>query len=183
MCVNSSGRVDAGFTTTASLTDPIKGMEIENIAVFRSESVVEAIKPEDSTSLFIITGENRIPTVDLPTSAVTHAELAHDENSSLGQIGTLDATSDGARLFVGFIRDDEERRGFVVNEIRVDDTISQHVLAVNEPDDPPMHFAISENGQRLYIVSPLANGIAIYDITNLQLTAYRISVARLPRGS
>lgn len=165
------------------MLDPIKGIEIENIGVFQPESVVEAIKPEDSTSLFIITGENRIPTVDLQTSAVTHAELAHDENSSLGQIGTLDATSDGARLFVGFIRDDEERRGFVVNEIRVDDTIFWHVLAVIEPDDPPMHFAISENGQRLYIVSPLANGIAIYDITNLQLTAYRISVARLPRGS
>jgi len=162
------------------LIDPIKGIEIETIGVFQSESVVEAIKPEDSTSLFIITGENRIPTVDLQTGAVTHAELAHEENSSLGQIGTFDATSDGARLFVGFIRDDEERRGFVVNEIRVDDTISWHVLTVIEPDDPPMHFAISENGQRLYIVSPLENSIAIYDITDLQLTAYRTSVGATP---
>ena len=124
MCVISSGHVDAGFTTIASLLDPIKGIEIENIAVFQSERVVEAIKPEDSTSLFIITGESRVTTVDLQTGAVTHAELAHDGNSSLGQIGTFDATSDGARLFVRFIRDDEELRGFVVNEIRVDNTIS-----------------------------------------------------------
>ena len=123
-----------------------------------------------------------VRTVDLQTGAVTHAELAHDGNSSLGQIGTLDATSDGARLFVGFIRDDEELRGFVVNEIRVDDTIFWHVLAVIEPDDPPMHFAISENGQRLYTVSPFENSIAIYDTTDLQLTAYRTSVARLLRG-
>jgi hypothetical protein len=77
------------------LIDPIKGIEIENIAVFQSERVVEATKPEDSTSLFNITGENRIPTVDLQTGAVTHAELAHDENSSLGQIGTLDETPTG----------------------------------------------------------------------------------------
>ena len=162
------------------LIDPIKGIEIENIAVFQSERVVEAIKPEDSTSLFIITGESRVTTVDLQTGVVTDAELTHDENSSLGQIGTLDATSDGARLFVGFIRDDDELRGFVVNEIRVDDTIFWHVLAVIEPDDPPMHFAISENGQRLYTVSPFENSIAIYDTTDLQLTADRTGVGATP---
>ena len=64
----------------------------------------------------------------------------------------------------------------------VDDTIFWHVLAVIEPDDPPMHFAISDNGQRLYTVSPFENSIAIYDTTDLQLTAYRTSVARLLRG-
>jgi hypothetical protein len=53
-------------------------------------------------------------------------------------------------------------------------------LAVIKPDDPPMHFAINENGQRLYTVSPFENSTAIYDITDLQLTAYRTGVGAIP---
>ena len=49
-----------------------------------------------------------------------------------------------------------------------------------KPDNPPMNFAINENGQRLYTVSPFENSIAIYDTTGLQLTAYQTGVGATP---
>ena len=180
LCVNSSGRVDDGFTTTVSIIDPIKGIEIENLAVFQSDRVVEAAKPKNAERLFILTGESSVTTVDLQTRAVTQADLEHDEDSALGHLGTLVASPDGSRLFVGFINDDEEHRGFVVSEIRVYDTDSWKLMGIIDPDDPAMHFAMSENGQRLYTVSPFERSIAIYSTSNLKLTAFRTGVGATP---
>ncbi len=180
LCVNASGRVDDGFTTTASIIDPIEGIEIKNLAVFQSDRVVEAVKPSDADVLFILTQGGRVTAVDLLSGAITQADLEHEDNLSLGQIGTLATTPDGSRLFVGFIGDDEEHRGFVVSEIRVNDTTSWKLEGTIEPDDPPMHFAISENGHRLYAVSPFEQSIAIYNTSDLELTAFRTGVGGTP---
>ena len=148
--------------------------------MFQSDRVIEAVKPSDADVLFILTQGGRVTAVDLLSGAITQADLEHDENSSLGQIGTLAAMPDGSKLFVGFIGDNEEHRGFVVSEIRVYDTTTWELEGTIEPDDAAMHFAISEDGHRLYAVSPFERSIAIYNTSDLELTAFRTGVGTTP---
>jgi DNA-binding beta-propeller fold protein YncE len=180
LCVNISGRVDSGFLATASIIDPIKGFEIRNIAVFQSNRIVEAIKPDNVETLFILSQPATVTTVDLQTGGIAHASLEHDEDQSFGPQGTLATTPDGARLFVGFARENEEHPGFVVSEIRVYDTSSWALLRIMELDDPVMHFAISNDGERLYAVSPFEQSIAIFDTNVLELIGFRTGVGNSP---
>jgi hypothetical protein len=180
LCVNISGQVDSGFLATASIIDPMKGYEIRNIAVFQSNRIVEAIKSDNAETLFILSQPATVTAVDLQTGSIAHASLDHDDNQSLGPQGTLSVTPDGARLFVGFVRENEEHPGFVVSEIRVYDTFSWALLGIIELDDPAMHFAISNDGERLYAVSPFEKSIAIFDTNDLELIGFRTGVGNSP---
>lgn len=180
LCVNSSGRVDSGFIITASIINPVDGVEIENLAVFQSNRVVAATKPTNSDKLFILSQPAIVDIVDIRSGAVTRAMLEHETWLSLGPTQNMEATPDGTKLFVGFVRENEEHGGFVVSEIRAYDTTSWEMLGILELDNPVMHFAISNDGQRLYAVSPFEQSIAIYNTSNLELTAFRTGVGRTP---
>ena len=180
LCVNSSGRVDSGFIISVSIINPIDGIEIENLAVFQSNRVVAATKPTNSDKLFILSQPATVDTVDIRSGAVTRATLEHEAWLSLGPIQNMEATPDGTRLFVGFVRENEEHSGFVVSEIRAYDTTSWELLGILELDNPVMHFAISNDGQRLYAVSPFEQSIAIYNTSSLELTAFRSDLGRSP---
>ena len=180
LCVNSSGRVDRGFTITASLIDPINGIEIENLAVFKSNRVVAATKPTNSAKLFILSQPATVSTVDVQSGTVAHVALEYGPGLSLGSTNNLEATPDGTKLFIGLERDNEAHSGFVVNEIHAYDTTSWELLGIIELDDPVMHFTISNDGQRLYAVSPFEQSIAIYNTSSLELTAFRSDLGRSP---
>ena len=169
-----------GEDSSMTAKSDLSSAEVENLAVFQSNRVVAATKPTNSDKLFILSQPATVSTVDIQSGTVAHVALEYGPGLSLGSTNNLEATPDGTKLFIGLERDNEAHSGFVVNEIYAYDTTSWELLGIIELDDPVMHFTISNDGQRLYAVSPFEQSIAIYNTSNLAQTAFRTGVGRTP---
>ncbi len=141
--------------------------------------IVDLVPSADSNRLYVIDKDATVAIIDIQDRMVAAAGQL-EMNVGWHIVGEDIALSpDDKRLYVGFDTGDDSSQYFT-DAIKVYDTVTWQSIATIELSDMMARFALSAEGDRLYVVSPFMRSLMIFDTATYREVAVLSDLGATP---
>jgi len=170
VCANTTFPVEVpdgpGVSVSLSIdvVDPQRGVILETLFTVEDlrNGIVDLVPSGDGNRLYLIDNDAVVTVIDIQDRTATTAGQL-EVNAGWHIVGEdIVLSPDDKRLYAGFDTGDDGSQYFT-DAIKVYDTTTWQSIATIELSDMMARFALSAEGDQLYVVSPFMRSLAIFD--------------------
>ncbi|MGH9203271.1 MAG: YncE family protein [Vicinamibacterales bacterium] len=169
------------MSLSIDVVDPQRGVILETSLAVEDlrNGIVDLVPSADGDRLYLIDNDAAVTIVDtLARTVVAAGQLA--VNTGWHIVGEDIALSpDGKRLYAGFDTGDDGSQYFT-DAIEIYDTATWQSIGTIELRDIMAHFALSAEGDQLYVVSPFVQSLEIFDTATYREVAVLSDLGGMP---
>ena len=179
VCANTSGSIDRGFTTEIDEVDPETGAVLGHLLSVESVGATAVAMSSDRKTLYLVGRDASVVVIDMRERRVLSHERLDPGPGARLTYDAVELSPDGSHLFLGLDTDQSSAWG-QIDAIAVFDTATWNRKAAIPLRDPAMHFALSADGDQLYLVSIDAQSFTIYDASTFEELAILADLGGTP---